>query len=87
MPRATAVNAMEQLGATSLPQGYAYEWTGTAYQQKLAQGKEGFIFGLAGVLVFLFLAALYESWAIPFAVVLAVPLGLFGALLAVHLRS
>ncbi len=82
-----AVAAMEKLGAEALPQGYAYEWTGTAYQQKLAQGKEGFIFGLAGVLVFLFLAALYESWAIPFAVVLAVPLGLFGALLAVWMRS
>jgi multidrug efflux pump len=82
-----AVGAMERLGAEVLPQGYAYEWTGTAYQQKLAQGKEGFIFGLAAVLVFLFLAALYESWAIPFAVVLAVPLGLFGALLAVWMRS
>ena len=46
-----------------------------------SQGKEGFIFGFAGVLVFLFLAALYESWSIPFAVVLAVPLGMFGALL------
>ena len=82
-----AVGAMERLGAEVLPQGYAYEWTGTAYQQKLAQGKEGFIFGLAAVLVFLFLAALYESWAIPFAVVLAVPLGLFGALLAIWIRS
>jgi hydrophobe/amphiphile efflux-1 (HAE1) family protein len=82
-----AVAAMEKLSANNLPQGYAHEWTGTAYQQKLAQGKEGAIFGLAAVLVFLFLAALYESWAIPFAVVLAVPLGLFGALLAVHLRS
>ena len=45
------------------------------------------MFGFAGVMVFLFLAALYESWSIPFAVVLAVPLGLFGALLAVYLRE
>jgi multidrug efflux pump subunit AcrB len=57
------------------------------YQEKLAAGKEGFIFGFAAILVFLFLAALYESWSIPFAVVLAVPLGLFGALLAIYLRS
>ena len=80
-------NAMEQLSKSVLPPGFGYEWTGTTYQQKLAEGKEGFIFGLAGVLVLLFLAALYESWSIPFAVILAVPLGLFGALLAVFMRS
>ncbi len=82
-----AAAAMEDLSKTVVPQGYGYEWTGTLYQQKLAEGKEGFIFGLATILVLLFLAALYESWSIPFAVVLAVPLGLFGALLAVFLRS
>jgi multidrug efflux pump subunit AcrB len=70
-----------------MPTGYGYEWTGTVYQQKLSQGKEGYLFGFAGVMVFLFLAALYESWAIPFSVILAVPLGLFGALLATWLRS
>ena len=57
------------------------------YQQKLSEGKEGLLFGFAGVMVFLFLAALYESWGIPFAVILAVPLGSFGALLAVYLRG
>ena len=82
-----AAAAMEQVGRENLPTGYSYEWTGTVFQEKLAEGKEGFIFGFAAVLVFLFLAALYESWSIPFAVVLAVPLGLFGALLAVFLRS
>ncbi len=82
-----AAAAMEQIADQNLPSGYSHEWTGTMYQQKLAEGKEGFIFGFAAVLVFLFLAALYESWAIPFAVVLAVPLGLFGALLGVFLRS
>ena len=82
-----AAAAMEQLAESHLPTGYGFEWTGTVFQQRLAEGKEGFIFGFAAVLVFLFLAALYESWAIPFAVVLAVPLGLFGALLAVYLRS
>src|SRR5260370_30217119 len=78
---------MEQIGAQNLAQGYGYEWTGTVFQQRISEGKEGFIFGFAGVLVFLFLAALYESWAIPMAVILAVPLGLFGALLAVWMRS
>ena len=77
---------MEKVAAQTLPTGYGYEWTGTTYQQKLAQGHEGVIFGFATVLVFLCLAALYESWSIPFAVLLALPLGLFGALLAVYLR-
>jgi multidrug efflux pump subunit AcrB len=82
-----ASNAMEHVSDAVLPNGYSYEWTGTTYQQKEAQGHEAVIFGFAGVLVFLFLAALYESWSIPFAVLLALPLGLFGALLAVWLRS
>jgi len=82
-----ASDAMEQVAASALPSGYGYEWTGTTYQQKEAQGHEGVIFGFAGVLVFLFLAALYESWSIPFAVLLALPLGLFGALLATWMRS
>jgi hydrophobe/amphiphile efflux-1 (HAE1) family protein len=82
-----AIAAMEQVASASLPGGFSYEWTGTTYQQKIAQGSELAIFGFAAVLVFLFLAALYESWSIPLAVVLAVPLGIFGALLAVYLRS
>ena len=82
-----ATKAMEDLAASTLPSGFSYEWTGTTYQEKEAQGHEGVIFGFAGVLVFLFLAALYESWSIPFAVLMAVPLGLFGALTAVWLRS
>ncbi len=82
-----AIDQMEKLATQSLPTGYGYEWTGTTYQQKLAQGHEGVIFGFATVLVFLCLAALYESWSIPFAVLLSLPLGLFGALLAVYLRN
>jgi len=78
---------MEDLASSVLPAGYGYEWTGTTYQEKQAQGHESVIFGFAAVLVFLFLAALYESWSIPFAVLLALPLGLFGALAAVWLRS
>jgi multidrug efflux pump subunit AcrB len=78
---------MEDVAASVLPAGYGYEWTGTTYQEKEAQGHEGVIFGFAAVLVFLFLAALYESWSIPFAVLMALPLGLFGALFAVWMRS
>jgi multidrug efflux pump subunit AcrB len=81
-----AAAAMEDL-AKQLPPGFGYEWTGTVYQQKQAEGKEGYTFGLAAVLVFLFLAALYESWSTPFSVILAVPLGIFGALLGIFLRS
>jgi hydrophobe/amphiphile efflux-1 (HAE1) family protein len=82
-----AIDTMEKVAAETLPVGYGYEWTGTTYQQKLAQGHEGVIFGFATVLVFLCLAALYESWSIPMAVLLSLPLGLFGALLAVYLRN
>lgn len=82
-----AVAAMEQVAGSNLPGGFGFEWTGTTYQEKLAQGNEVAIFGFAALLVFLFLAALYESWSIPFAVLLSVPLGIFGALLAVTLRS
>jgi hydrophobe/amphiphile efflux-1 (HAE1) family protein len=81
-----AVAAMEKLAA-NLPAGFSYEWTGTIYQQKLAQGNEAAIFGFASVLVFLFLAALYESWPIPLAVLFSLPLGMFGALLGVYLRG
>jgi multidrug efflux pump len=82
-----ASSAMEEVAAATLPQGFGYEWTGTTYQEKQAQGNEGAIFGFAAVLVFLFLAALYESWSIPFAVLFALPLGMFGALAGVYLRS
>jgi len=73
---------MEEVARQSLPPGFGFEWTGTTYQEKQAQGNEGAIFGFAAVLVFLCLAALYESWSIPFAVLFALPLGMFGALLA-----
>ena len=62
---------MEELAAKVLPAGFGYEWTGTVYQQRKAEGQEPIIFGLSAVLVLLLLAALYESWATPFAVVLA----------------
>jgi len=82
-----AVEAMERLARENLPPGFSFEWTGTVFQQKLSEGKEIYIFGFAGILVFLFLAAQYESWSIPFAVILAVPLGILGALGGVLARS
>jgi multidrug efflux pump len=81
-----AAAVMEEL-AKQLPPGFGYEWTGTAYQEKLSQGKEGYTFGLAAVLVFLFLAALYGSWTLPFSVILAIPLGIFGALFGIFTRN
>ncbi len=72
--------AMETLAQKNLPPGYGYEWTGTVFNQKQSEGKEPIIFGLAAILVTLLLAALYESWSIPFAVLLSIPLGLLGAL-------
>jgi len=82
-----AAAALEQVAHQVLPPGFGYEWTGTVFQQRRNEGTEPFIFGFAAVLVLLFLAALYESWSTPFAVVLAVPLGLLGALIAIGVRS
>ena len=82
-----ATQAMQEVAAATLPPGFDFEWTGTTYQEKQAQGNEAAIFGFAAVLVFLFLAALYESWSIPLAVLFALPLGIFGALLGVWMRS
>ncbi|HFX6065114.1 TPA: efflux RND transporter permease subunit, partial [Klebsiella pneumoniae] len=78
--------AMEQLGA-NLPDGYGYEWTGTTYQEKLSGGQTGAIFGMAIVFVFLVLAALYESWAVPFAVLLGIPFAVLGAYIGLTVRG
>ena len=81
-----AAASMEKLAAT-LPAGYGYEWTGTTYQEKLSGGQAGAIFGMAIVFVFLVLAALYESWAIPFAVLLGIPFAVLGAFVGLTLRG
>jgi hydrophobe/amphiphile efflux-1 (HAE1) family protein len=81
-----AAQVAEQL-ATTFPPGYGYEWTGTTYQEKLTSGQTGFIFAMAIVFVFLVLAALYESWAIPFAVLLGIPFAVLGAFIGLTLRS
>ena len=74
------IAALRQVAADVLPQGYGYEWSGQTLQEIEAGNRAALVFGLSVVVVFLFLAALYESWAIPFAVLLAVPLGVMGAL-------
>ena len=68
-----------------LPPGYAYEWTGTAYQEQAASGQTGAILGLAILFAFLFLVALYESWMIPMPVLLSVPIGVLGAFVGILL--
>ncbi len=80
-----ALTIMEDVAAKTLSQGYGYEWTSIAYQEKEAGGTQGPIFGMAMVFVFLVLAAQYESWAIPFSVLLGLPVGVFGAFIGVSL--
>jgi HAE1 family hydrophobic/amphiphilic exporter-1 len=76
-----ALNALEEVAAQTLPQGYGYEFSGLSREEKLSGSKTVYIFILSIGFVFLFLAALYESWSVPFSVLLAVPLGAFGAIL------
>jgi len=75
--------AMERLSAKTLPQGYSFEWTGTAYQEKAASGQTGMILALAVLFAFLFLVALYESWTIPVPVLLSVAVGVLGAIASI----
>jgi hydrophobic/amphiphilic exporter-1 (mainly G- bacteria), HAE1 family len=74
-----ALVAMDQLSKTTLPPGYSYEWTGTAYQEREASGQTGSILALAVLFAYLFLVALYESWMIPIPVLLSVTVGVLGA--------
>jgi multidrug efflux pump subunit AcrB len=82
-----ALSVMEELAAKELPQGYGYEWTSIAYQEKEAGGTQGPIFMMAMVFVFLVLAAQYESWAVPFSVLLGLPICVAGAFLGVTLAG
>jgi multidrug efflux pump len=81
-----AMTEMERLAA-QLPQGFGYEWTGQSREEKLAGAQALILYGFAILAVFLCLAALYESWSIPLAVILVVPLGVLGVLLATLLRG
>ncbi|MES2098470.1 MAG: multidrug efflux RND transporter permease subunit [Pseudomonadota bacterium] len=82
-----AIRVVEQVAKASLPPGYTMAWTGQAFQEKRTGSASIFAFGFAIVMVYLILAALYERWGVPFAVVLAVPFALLGALLFVWLRG
>ncbi|MFD2112148.1 efflux RND transporter permease subunit [Thiorhodococcus fuscus] len=77
-----ALAAMERLSAETLPSGFGYEWTGTAFQEKEAGGKTPIVLGLAVLFAYLFLVALYESWSMPIAVLLSVTIGVLGAMTA-----
>lgn len=75
-----ALNALKEVAAKSLPQGYGYEFSGLSREELASGSKTIYIFVLSIMFVFLFLAALYESWSVPFSVLLAVPIGAFGAI-------
>ncbi len=81
-----AMDEMEKLAA-QLPQGFGYEWTGQSREEKLAGSQAIMLYGFAILAVFLCLAALYESWSIPLSVILVVPLGVIGVLMATLLRG
>jgi hydrophobe/amphiphile efflux-1 (HAE1) family protein len=78
-----ALKAMEEVAARTLPDGYAGEWTDTAFQEKRAEGKTGIILGFAVLFAYLFLVGLYESWTIPVPVLLSVAVGVLGAFAAI----
>ncbi|WP_410966789.1 efflux RND transporter permease subunit, partial [Salmonella sp. SAL04277] len=70
-----------------LPKGVGYSWTGLSYEERLSGSQAPALYALSLLVVFLCLAALYESWSIPFSVMLVVPLGVIGALLATSMRG
>lgn len=78
-----AIAEVERIAEAVLPPNMTYEWTGSAFQEKRSSGTTGIALGLAVIMVFLILAALYERWSLPLSVMLALPFGTFGALIAV----
>lgn len=81
-----AMQVMQQIGS-QLPAGIGFDWSGTSYEERLSASQAGLLFTLSILVVFLCLAALYESWSVPLAILLVVPLGLFGEILAVIIRD
>jgi len=81
-----SMNEMEKLIA-KLPKGIGFEWTGQSFQEKLSGGQAPMLYALSILVVFMCLAALYESWSIPIAILLVIPLGVVGALLAATMRG
>ncbi len=82
-----AIAAMERAAAAVLPTDMSYDWGGSAFQQKRSSGAAGLALAAGIVMIFLILAAQYEKWSLPLSVLLALPFGIFGALLAVYLRN
>jgi HAE1 family hydrophobic/amphiphilic exporter-1 len=78
---------MERTSKATLPTGYSFEWTGTAFQEKAATGQTGIVLGLAVLFAYLFLVALYESWNVPVPALLSVSVGILGALVAVFIAG
>src|SRR6267378_3874937 len=82
-----AMTALEEVAKQELPSEISYDWSDLSYQEKRASGTTGSVFGLSLIFVFLILAALYESWSLPFSVLLTVPIAIFGAFLGLWLRG
>lgn len=82
-----AIKIVEDVAAATLPSGYEISWTGQAFQEKRSSGSSLYAFGFAIIMVFLILAAQYEKWSLPIAVVMAVPFALMGALTGVWMRG
>ncbi|MEP6938681.1 MAG: multidrug efflux RND transporter permease subunit [Rudaea sp.] len=82
-----AMNAMQKIIQTDLPQGFSFDWAGQSLQEIISGNQAPLLYSLSILVVFLCLAALYESWSIPVAVLLVVPLGILGAVLATSLRG
>ena len=81
------ITTMEQVATEELPEGFTYAWSGQSYEEKKSSGSSAIVFAFAMLMVFLILAAQYEQWSLPVAVITAVPFGIFGALVAVWLRG
>ncbi|BDD00880.1 multidrug efflux RND transporter permease subunit [Persicobacter psychrovividus] len=82
-----AMKAMEEVAAKVLPEGMGFEWSGMSYEEKQAEGQLGPMIAIVVIFVFLFLAAQYESWIIPIAVLITLPIAIFGAFLGVWFRG
>ncbi len=82
-----AIAAMERVAAEVLPMGYQYEWTGMAYQEILAGNQAIYAFALALIFIYLFMVAQYESWGIPLAIILVVPVATLGSFVALNLAG
>jgi hydrophobe/amphiphile efflux-1 (HAE1) family protein len=82
-----ALAIVDEIARKTLPPDFSYEWTSASFQEKRSTGTSGIALGLAVLMVFLILAAQYEKWSLPFAVLMALPFGTFGALAAVWLRG